>query len=186
MFRAVFALLLLITVSSCQYYDVAGRTIDVRLDRVDLKKLFDGIASDICAREGDAQADKQVKNEPLVVTDFMNLSYFEPKKTGLVLAEMMRGSLSKQCNSRIIQGEFSKYLKLSDKGFVVLTRSVDEVKNQELTARQIVVGTYESNGNKLLIFVKNIDMSTGIAEKVITRELEFYQSAVGTLEYRAK
>ncbi|UFS72258.1 hypothetical protein LPW11_08705 [Geomonas sp. RF6] len=169
-------LLLLLTISGCVYDNgfhdsypaVAYQTLDARLERVALKTMFDQIAGELCT-----QTCATCEGEKVVVTDFVDLRSFTPGQPGLTMAELMRGSLSKVCGSRIIQGEFSKYFKLSGEGFVALTRSAAEVNKDSYTERHVIVGTYEYNRSKLLIFVKKIDAQTNQVNKMVTKEVDF-------------
>jgi hypothetical protein len=198
--------LTVISLSSCvRVYDndrYNHQTIDDRLDRVELKTLFDSISLDFCKSscsvcetpctqftenhkplpEGTVTG-AAYKQETVIVTDFVDLQTFEPKHAGLLMAELMRGSLHNVCCNRILQGEFSKYFKLTDKGLVVLTRSSNDIKKNEYSDRDVVVGTYEYNRNKLMIFVKKINISTGKIERMVTRELDFDRDYWGNVIY---
>jgi hypothetical protein len=183
------------------------QTIDDRLDGVALKPLFDSMSLEFCesscsdcetpctqftenhepARLSEGSViGATCKQETVIVTDFVDLQTFEPKHAGLLMAELMRGSLHKVCCNRILQGEFSKYFKLTDKGLVVLTRSSDNIKKNEYSGRDVVVGTYEYSCNKLMIFVKKINISTGRIERMVTRELDFDRDYWGNVTYKVR
>ncbi|MFH1081010.1 MAG: FlgO family outer membrane protein [Pseudomonadota bacterium] len=183
------------------------QTIDDRLDGVALKALFDAISLDFCKSscsdctspcpqiiedsEPVSLSDGTIirppyEQESVIVTDFVDLQSFEPKSAGLLMAELMRGSLHKVCCNRIVQGEFSKYFKLTDKGLVVFTRSSSDRIKDEYPGRYVVVGTYEYRRNKLMIFVKKINISTGKIERMVTRELDFMRDYSGKVTYEVR
>jgi hypothetical protein len=182
------------------------KTLDDRLDNVALKSLFDEIAHEFCtiscsdcvaACTKTIEPPEQSKlpsdvnqlfsdQETVIITDFVDLQSFEPKRAGLLMAELMRGSLSKVCCNRIIQGEFSKFFKLSEKGLVVLTRSVGDLKKDNYPGHHVVVGTYEYKRNKLMIFIKKINIANGKIIRMVTREIDFVRDASGDTSYQIK
>ena len=183
------------------------QTLDDRLDRVALKSLFDSMSLEFCQNscsdcatsctsiiqnsEPVALPNNTIirppsEQETVIVTDFVDLQSFEPKRAGLLMAELMRGSLHKVCCNRIVQGEFSKFFKLSDKGLVVLTRSAEDLKKDDYPGRHVVVGTYEYKRNKLMVFVKKINIANGKIVRMVTREIDFLRDARGDTTYRIK
>ena len=96
------------------------------------------------------------------------------------MGELMRASLNKVCCYKIIQAEFAKYFKLSEKGLVVLTRNVNEIKKSEYFQSEAIVGTYNYvNNNKVVIFARKINMETGKISRMVTREVNY--SCLGRL-----
>jgi len=90
------------------------------------------------------------------------------------MGELMRGSLNKVCCYKIIQAEFAKYFKLSENGLVVLTRKINEIKKDDYSHSDVIVGTYSYlNNNKVLIFVRKINIGTGKISKMVTREISY-------------
>jgi hypothetical protein len=171
-------------------------TLPLLLESTDLKSLFEDIAADLCVdtcsdcvttvpdgRGGmihcvDRDA---IQRQTVMVTDFVDVQSYVPKRSGLLMGELMRGSLNKICCYKIIQGEFSKYFNLSADGLVVLTRDASQIKDDEYYQHEVVVGTYNYlqdyyhlRRNKLVIFVRRIDTQTGKISKIVTRELNYY------------
>jgi hypothetical protein len=110
----------------------------------------------------------------VLVTDFADIQSFMPNQSGILMGELMRGSLSSVCCYRIIQAEFAKYFKLSENGLVVLTRKINEIKKDEYTQSEVIVGTYNYlNNNKVVIFVRKINTDTGKITKMVTREVNY-------------
>jgi len=178
--------------------DCRNKEIPALLDATDLKSLFQDIASELCLnRRDDGQAEgapapdrhnlADDSRKTVMVTDFADLQSFLPNQPGLLMGELMRGGLNDVCGSRIIQAEFAKYFKLSEKGLIVLTRQVSEIKQNEYSEPEVVVGTYSYlNNNKVMIFVRRINTQTGIISRMVTRELDYTCSARSVAGYAVK
>lgn len=188
--------------SNSGVYERSGphRSLDSRLETIDLKALFNAIASEFCSdaccgekdlsSHGDCSTPADAAwcgqaGERVIVTDFVDLQSFEPKKSGLVMAELLRGSLNQSCGHRVIQGEFSKYFKVSDQGLVILSRSASDI-GRDYTGRHVVVGTYEYNRNKLLLFVKKINTSDNQIVRMVTKEIDFSPNGADGAGYVVK
>ncbi len=171
-------------------------TLPVLLDSTDLKSLFEDMAAELCV---DTCSDcltpvyddtgkvincinrEAMQRQTVIVTDFVDIQSYIPRKSGILMGELMRSGLNKVCCYRLIQGEFAKYFKLSADGLVVLTRNAAEIKDDEYYQSEVVVGTYNYlhdynylSRNKVVIFVRRINTQTGKISKIITRELNYY------------
>jgi len=175
--------------SSCN-----GKSFNQLLEATELKPLFNDMALELCseAHSGDIAADaNDRKNNPfgylpsgekspysLLVTDFVDIQSFAPASQGLLMGELMRGSLSSVCGTKITQAEFAKFFNLNANGLVVLSRKVSEIKKDEYDQNEAVVGTYSYLNNKIVLFVRRINVVTGKISKMVTRELNY--SCVGS------
>jgi len=120
----------------------------------------------------------ELKRQTVLVTDFVDIKSYMPEHSGLLMGEMMRGSLNQVCCYRIVQAEFGKYFKLNDNGLISLTRRISEIKKDDYPQPEAVVGTYNYlNNSKVVLFVRRINTSTGHVVKMVTRELDY--SCVG-------
>lgn len=70
------------------------------------------------------------------------------------MGELMRSSLNNVCCYQIIQAEFAKYFKLSENGLVVLTRKISEIKNDEYSQSDAIVGTYSYLNNSKVVILQ--------------------------------
>jgi hypothetical protein len=172
-----------------------GKSLPILLDSTDLKALFQNIAAELCvdtcsdcvasAPDGKGTIPTCTNRDGInrltvLVTDFADLQTFIPNQSGLLMGELMRASLNKVCCYKIIQAEFAKYFKLSENGLVVLTRNVSEIKKDEYFQSEAIVGTYNYlSNNKVVVFVRKINMGTGEISKMVTRELDY--SCLGRL-----
>lgn len=182
--------------------DCYNKSLPILLDSTDLKALFQDIAVELCT---DACVDSssplttdnknpkpclnldERSQSTVIVTDFADIQTFMPNQSGLLMGELMRGSVSKVCRHKIIQAEFGKYFKLSENGLVVLTRKVNEIKKDEYSQSEAIVGTYNYlNNNKVVIFVRKINTDTGKISRMVTREVNYSCGGRSVLGYSVK
>lgn len=117
---------------------------------------------------------EETRRQTVLVTDFVDIKSFMPEHSGLLMGEMMRGSLNRVCCYKIVQAEFGKYFKLNEHGLVSLTRRVSEVKQDDYQQPEAVVGTYNYlNNSKVVLFVRRINTTTGHVVKMVTREIDY-------------
>jgi len=169
--------------------DCYNKTLPALLDSTDLIALFQDIAAEFCfesssdclapIEEGKVTTQICTNREEtnpmtVLVTDFADIQTFLPNQSGLLMGELMRGSLNKVCSYKIIQAEFAKYFKLSENGLVVLTRKVNEIKKDTYSQSEAIVGTYNYlNNNKVVIFVRRINTETGKISRMVAREINY-------------
>lgn len=179
----------------------SGKTFNQLLESTDLKPLFNDIARELCAEPcineisavaiaGSAaplkcSASNDKNNYSVLITDFVDIQSFTPASQGLLMGELMRGSLSSVCSTKITQVEFAKFFNLNEKGLVVLSRKVSEIKKDEYDQTEAIVGTYSYLNNKIVIFVRKINVVTGKISRMVTREVD-YNCTGGSVSYIVK
>jgi len=187
--------------ASFRYSACNGKTFNQLLEATDLKPLFNDIARELCAEPcvsdpALASKDKPVvspscngvnerSNYSILVTDFVDIQSFAPASQGLLMGELMRGSLSSVCSTKITQVEFAKFFNLSENGLVVLSRKVSEIKKDEYDQSEAIVGTYSYLNNKIVLFARKINVVTGKISRMVTREIN-YSCAGGIVSYSVK
>jgi hypothetical protein len=190
-------------VADIVYGPCYGKTLPQLLDSTTLKPLFQEIAYELCTdscsdcvvRNLDGTTPKltpntctleEIRRQTVLVTDFVDLKSYVPGESGLLMGEMMRGSLNQVCCYKIVQTEFGKYFKLNENGLVSLTRRVSEIKHDDYPQPEAVVGTYNYlNNSKVVLFVRRINTTTGYVTKMVTREIDY--SCIGRqIRYNAK
>ncbi|MEI6826605.1 MAG: FlgO family outer membrane protein [Desulfuromonadales bacterium] len=186
--------------TSVRYGTCYGKTFNQLLEATDLKPLFNDIARELCTDpcplEGTSTpADKDDKsscsavnnknNYSILITDFVDIQTFTPASQGLLMGELMRGSLSSICSTKITQVEFAKFFNLNEKGLVVLSRKVSEIKKDEYDQTEAIVGTYSYLNNKIVIFARKINVVTGKISRMVTREID-YNCSGGNVSYIVK
>ncbi len=209
-FSAITSTLLVIILSGCAAQNTAtrfsacyGKTFNQLLESTELKPLFNDIARELCtvpcvaeSEAGAATADKSEKslkcftvndkeNYSILVTDFVDIQSFSPASQGLLMGELMRGSLSSVCSTKITQVEFAKFFNLNEKGLVVLSRKVSEIKKDDYDQTEAVVGTYSYLNNKIVLFARKINVVSGKISRMVTREID-YNCAGGSVSYIVK
>lgn len=198
---ALAATLVVLFFTGCAYQDTArrystcsGKSFNQLLESTDLKPLFNDIARELCTEpcvaEGGAASEKGPKCPPasdpksysILITDFVDIQSFTPASQGLLMGELMRGSLSSICSTKITQVEFAKFFNLNEKGLVVLSRKVSEIKKDEYDQTEAIVGTYSYLNNKIVIFARKINVVTGKISRMVTREID-YNCGGGVVSY---
>jgi hypothetical protein len=207
-FSSALSALLLITLCGCvaqnrstRYSTCSGKTFNQLLESTELKPLFNDIASELCTEpcvtEGFTIIVDNSQPPPrcstlggkqdysILITDFVDIQSFTPASQGLLMGELMRGSLSSVCSSKITQVEFAKFFNLNEKGLVVLSRKISEIKKDEYDQTEAIVGTYSYLNNKIVIFARKINVVTGKISRMVTREVN-YNCAGGNVSYTVK
>jgi mRNA-degrading endonuclease HigB of HigAB toxin-antitoxin module len=177
-----------------RYNTCSGKTFNQLLESTDLKPLFNDIARELCtepcATEGGTTSEERPKcsaandknSYSVLITDFVDIQSFTPASQGLLMGELMRGSLSSVCSTKITQVEFAKFFNLNAKGLVVLSRNVSEIKKDEYDQPEAIVGTYSYLNNKIVIFARKINVVSGKISRMVTREVD-YNCAGGNVSY---
>ncbi len=107
--------------------------------------------------------------EKIIVTDFVDISSLKNNsKIGYILSNSIKDSLINIYNANVIESEVSKYFKLSGNGLRLLTRDVNKVKTLNYNVENAVVGTYTYTEHELIVFIKLINLKTGIIKGSFT------------------
>ncbi|WP_243369735.1 FlgO family outer membrane protein [Geotalea sp. SG265] len=179
-----------------------NKPLPVLLDSTDLRALFEEIAAELCTDtcsdcSPSGMADKKAPRTCLnradagrttvLVTDFADIQTFLPSQSGLLMGELMRAGLNNVCCHRIVQAEFGKYFKLSENGLVVLTRKLSEIKKDEYSRSDVVVGTYNyMNNGKIVLFVRKMNTETGTISRMVTKEIDYSCTGRNVVGYSIK
>ncbi len=108
--------------------------------------------------------EKKVPNK-IIVTDFVDVTSLDNHtKLGYVLSNSIKNSIINNYKAKVIEAEVSKYFKISDNGLKILSRDIDKLRSTNFNVQYAMVGTYTHSDNELIIFVKLIDLKTGIIQ----------------------
>ncbi len=169
---------LLLALSGCftRYMGSAdcATSLDEILARVDMKQAFQGMAADLCGEPCTLPGSPNAAVCPsptFMVTDFVDIHSLQPKKHGIVMGELMRSALNHTCRARIVQAEFAENFTLSDKGLVALSRDPKKIRHPDYPYSDYLVGTFSYSGNKLFLFARKVDVSSGRVTKMTSREI---------------
>lgn len=193
MLRLLMLCLVVVLLGGCAanavYGPCQGRSLPLLLDSTDLKSLFQEMAYELCT---DSCSDcktgvkksatapsrvcniEEMKRQTVLVTDFVDIKSYVPDQSGLLMGEMMRGSLNQVCCYKIVQAEFGKYFKLNENGLISLTRQIKEIGRDDYIQPEAIVGTYNYlNNGKVVLFARRINTMTGYVVKMVTREIDY-------------
>jgi hypothetical protein len=105
------------------------------------------------------------------VVDFVNIENLENNsQLGFILSNHLKSNFFKVCSDLTIKEiELGKNIKLGRNGSKILTRELDELKSKVVEeSSNIVIGTYAITTDRLMIFVKVIDLETGIIKSSVS------------------
>jgi len=109
---------------------------------------------------------------PVYVVDFVNLQDLENNsELGFMLSDELKTEVTQMCNTPVYAIEYSKYLKIGPNGTKFLSRDTDELHNQKVNRNTYaLVGTYAFTQRQLILYLKLIDLKTGVIIKAATQE----------------
>jgi TolB-like protein len=99
----------------------------------------------------------------VIVTDFVDVTSLDNHtRLGYVLSNNIKNSLINNYEISVVEAEVSKYFKISGNGLKILSREADKLRTTNFDVRYAIAGTYTYTNNELIIFVKLIDLKSGI------------------------
>lgn len=153
--------------------DCSGETESVA-SSVSLKEEFDALARELCddsCTTDPATGKRTCRGATVMVTDFVDIQTYKPKKSGVLFGEVMRSSLNEVCRYKIVQAEFADYFRLSEEGLTALTRNPQEIRAHEYPTAEAVVGAYHFSGGKAFLFARRLNTYTGKIARLSSREI---------------
>jgi len=104
---------------------------------------------------------KMNKDDVVLVSNFVNVDKLQNNsRLGFLLSETLKNALSSK-DILIKEVELSKNFKFGKQGLTVLSRNVREINTTLLKEKFAMVGTYSVTQNRLILFIKLIDLDTG-------------------------
>jgi len=168
------ALSLLLGVSGCSTYStqmMAKKTCSdgqrYYAGHLNYNSIVDeAIASILSSPHNAPEVAKRLKaGDNIIVTDFVDTSSLENQtKLGYVLSNTLKDSLTSKHSFKVLEAEVSKYFKISANGLKILTREHSKIRQSELHVERVMAGTYTYTDEELVVFVKLINLKTGIIE----------------------
>jgi len=99
----------------------------------------------------------------VIVTDFVDVTSLDNhRKLGYVLSNNIKNSLINNYDIAVVEAEVSKFFKISGNGLKILSRDINKLRSTNFNVQYAIVGTYTYSANELIVFVKLIDLKTGI------------------------
>lgn len=118
----------------------------------------------------------------IIVTDFVDVTSLDNHtKLGYVLSNNIKNSLINNYKAIVVEAEVSKYFKISGNGLKILSRDIDKLRATNFNVQFAVVGTYTHTSNELIVFVKYIDLKTGIIKGSYAQTFPMGQSTQSML-----
>ena len=149
--------------------------------QTDFTRLSSSIVDDVCQ---DISKDELEKD--FYVIDFVNIEDLEnDSQLGFVLSNQLKSDLLKSCKGITVKElELGKNIKLGRNGSKILTRELDEIKSKVVDEHSnLVIGTYAITSENLMIFVKVVDLATGIIKSSSTVNTALTQEIMGLEGY---
>ena len=113
-----------------------------------------------------------VEPNDFIVTDFVDLTSLQNySKLGYILSNSIKNSLIRKYKARVVEAEVSKYFEISGNGLRILSRNIKRLRTDNFELSRGVVGTYTYTDEEIVIFVKLIDLKTGIIEGSYEKKL---------------
>ena len=118
----------------------------------------------------------------IMVTDFVDITYLDNHtKLGYVLSNNIKNALINNYKANVVEAEVSKFFKISGNGLKILSRDIDKLRSTNFNVQYALVGTYTHSVSELIVFVKLIDLKTGIIKGSYARTFPMGQSTKSML-----
>jgi len=136
-------------------------------------KLTESLIDDLCPTLEELKLEQR-KLKPLYIIDFVNLNQLENhSELGFMLSDELKTHVTQECDWPIHQIEYTKYLKIGENGTKLLSRDLKDMKNKKLNSNTYaLVGTYAFTQRQLILYLKIIDLKTGVILKSATKRTE--------------
>jgi len=112
------------------------------------------------------------KDTPMYVVDFTNLKDLENhSELGFMLSDELKTHVTQMCNMPLYAIEYTKYLKIGANGTKFFSRDLNQLKNKKVNQfSYALVGTYAFTQRQLILYLKFIDLNTGVIIKSATQK----------------
>ena len=109
---------------------------------------------------------------PMYVVDFTNLKDLENhSELGFMLSDELKTHVTQMCNIPLYAIEYTKYLKIGANGTKFFSRDLDQLNSKKVDkSSYALVGTYAFTQRQLILYLKFIDLKTGIIIKSATEK----------------
>ncbi len=136
------------------------------------KKIdFDSMMSKALSKITSQISDKSGMGQEVVVTDFVNVENLSNKnQLGFILSSALKNELAANRKFKIIEVETSKYFKIGEDGVTLLSRTKSDSLRDELGAELAFVGTYAVTDERVIVYIKLINLTSGKIEAAATVE----------------
>ena len=141
--------------------------------RIELNSLIRNFIGEFCSPDGGSRNGEINPEEAVVVPDFVDINSYQANSSGVILGEITRSAVSVVCRQPVRQVDLSKSLKLNEFGLSALTRDAEKIAFNGIPVRWGYVGTYAELPRKLILTLREIDFSSGVISRVVSKELVY-------------
>ncbi len=155
-----------VPVTKCQ---VAARDI---LPHIDTRQVVDELVAGICPPASSFDEFLQ-RRDAVVVPDFVDVQTLQPDRMGVALGDIFRASIFNLCKVPLRQAELSRNFRLNPGGLTALTRNPNELRERDFPASVAMIGTYNLDGNKLILVARRVDLESATFLAVASKEVSW-------------
>lgn len=130
--------------------------------------LTEDLLAQLCSEIQEVNSDKI----PFYVVDFTNLKDLENhSELGFMLSDELKTQVTQMCDIPVYAIEYTKYLKIGANGTKFLSRDLDDLNMKKADRNSYaLVGTYAFTQRQLILYLKLIDLRTGVIIKSATEK----------------
>jgi len=134
------------------------------------KSLSEDLLDQLCPTI--KQLSKNHHNKPFYVVDFVNIKDLQNNsELGFMLSDEIKTLVTQKCNRPIYSIEYTKYITIGEKGTKALSRDLDELNQTKINKNTFaLVGTYAITQRQLILYLKLVDLKTGVIHKAATQK----------------
>ncbi len=132
---------------------------------------FGSMMKDAVSSISSQSSNKYGLTEDVVVTDFVNVETLSNKnQLGFILSSHLKNELASNKKFKIIEAETAKYFKIGSDGVTLLSRDKNDTLRDEIGAEYAFVGSYAVTDERVVVYVKLINLVSGKIEAAATVE----------------
>lgn len=114
----------------------------------------------------------------IYVVDFMNVKNLKlTSQLGLFLSSEIKSNITSFYGFKVKELEYMKYFKIDESGTKLLSRNRDDILNN-FEKTYALVGTYAITQRQLILYLKLIDMNTGIIMATTSESIEITEEII--------
>lgn len=135
--------------------------------KVDFGSMMGKVVSSILSQS----ANQYGLTKDVVVTDFVDVKTLSNKnQLGFILSSHLKNELASNKKFKIIEAETAKYFKIGSDGVTLLSRDKNDTLRDEIGAEYAFVGSYAVTDERVVVYVKLINLLSGKIEAAATVE----------------
>ncbi len=170
----VFSLAIVIFISGCTLIKESDESFKFKYLQSTMVTDFDDVVEDLLEQLCPTILELKNKrhDKPFYVVDFVNLENLQNNtELGFLLSDELKTLVTQKCDRSIYSIEYKKYLSIGEQGTSLLSRDLDELHQTKVNRNTYaLVGTYTMTQRQLIVYLKLVDLSTGVILKAATEK----------------